>query len=125
MIDEIGSEWHSGSVSPLDLDIAGSLARELAPRDFGMIVESFAQDIQRLTDEMAAGLATGDRFAVHGAAHGLAGAAASVGAVMLEKAARRGLGKEACPADLIPVVRGAGVEAIRALRLLVRSSDAA
>ena len=112
-------------MSPIDIAIAGSLARDLAPGDFGMIVESFAQDIQRLTEEIAAGLLAGDRVAVHGAAHALAGAAASVGAVLLEQAARRGLGRQACPADLVPEIRAAGVEAIRALRLLVRTSDAA
>ena len=112
-------------MSTLDIDFIGSLARHLAPGDFGIIVESFAQDIQRLTDEMAAGLDAGDRAGVHGAAPGIAGAAASVGAVMLEKAARRGLGGAACPADLVPEVRAAGIEAVRALRRLARASDAA
>ena len=112
-------------MSTLDKTVIGTLARHLAPGDFGMIVESFAQDIQRLTDEMAAGLDSGDWAGVHGAAHGIAGAAASFGAVVLEKAARRGLGKAACPADLVTEVRAAGLEAIRALRGMVRASDAA
>lgn len=90
-----------------------------------MIVESFAQDIHRLTEEMAAALAAGDRAGVHAAAHGMAGASASVGAVVLDFAVRRGLGKGPCPPDLIPQIRAAGVEAIRALRLLARASDAA
>jgi hypothetical protein len=117
--------WQAVLVDPLDLDISGPLARELSAGDFGRIVESFGQDVLRLTEEMAAGLAAGDRMAVHCAAHGLAGAAASVGAVMLEQVARLGLGKGACPPDLIPRVRVAGVEATQALRALMPRSDAA
>jgi hypothetical protein len=101
------------------------LATELAPGDFGRIIESFAADILRLADEMEAGLRAGDRFAIHCAAHGLAGAAAALGAATLERAARRGLGKGACPPDLIAAVRQASVEAMRELRALVRTDNAA
>lgn len=110
-------------MNALDPDIAGALASDLPPADFGRIVDSFAADIDRLADEMEAGTLAGDRLAVHRAAHGLAGAAASVGALALERAARRGLGKEACPPDLVATVRTAGVEAMRALRALVRPEE--
>ncbi|MBX9699369.1 MAG: Hpt domain-containing protein [Acetobacteraceae bacterium] len=119
------TDGNRGGVTALDPDIAGSLARELPPEDFGRIVESFELDIGRLADEMAAGTAAGDRMAVHRAAHGLAGAAASVGALALEHAARRGLGREPCPPDLVETVRAAGAEAMRALRALMRGSGCA
>jgi hypothetical protein len=115
----------AGGVSALDLDIAGSLATELAPRDFGRIVDSFAEDIDRLADEMEAGDRAGDRMAIHRAAHGLAGAAAAIGAITLEQAARAGLGKGGYPPDLIAVVRQAGADAMRELRALVRTDTAA
>lgn len=112
-------------MSTLDLDVAGSLASELAPSDFGRIIDSFAEDIARLADEMEAGARAGDRMAIHRAAHGLAGAAAAIGATTLEQAARRGLGREGYPPDLIAMVRQAGIDAMRELRMLVRTDTAA
>lgn len=120
MIDHSGPEWQAGAVSALDLDIAGCLASDLAPVDFVRILDSFAKDVDRLAAEMEAGTLTGNRDAVHRAAHGLAGAAAALGAVALERAARRGLGKAECPPDLIACVRREGETAMRALRGLVR-----
>lgn len=112
-------------MSALDLSIAGSLARDLAPADFGRIVESFAADIDRLADEMEAGVRAGDWLAVRRAAHGLAGAAAAVGAATLEKAARVGLGQGPYPAGFVAAVRRAGAEAMQELRALTgeRSSS--
>ena len=107
----------------LDSAITGMLMRMLEPGDFGRIVESFGQDVLRLTSQMEAGVRAGDHRAVHCAAHALAGAAASVGAVALERAARRGLGRESLPQDLVPAVRAAGIEAVRELRALLQPAD--
>lgn len=106
-------------MSALDLSIAGSLARDLAPADFGRIVESFETDIERLANEMEAGILAGDCLAVRRAAHGLAGAAAAVGAATLEKAARVGLGHGPYPAGFVTAVRRTGAEAMRELRALM------
>ncbi len=110
-------------MSALDLSIAGSLARDLAPADFRRIVESFASDIDRLADEMEAGMHVGDNLAVRRAAHGLAGAAAAVGAAALEQAARVGLGPGPYPPGFVAAVRQAGAEAMRELRALMMGRD--
>lgn len=106
-------------MTALDLSIAGSLARDLAPADFGRIVESFAADIDRLADEMEAGVRSGDDPAVRRAAHGLAGAAAAVGAATLEQAARVGLGQGPYPSGFVAAVRRTGAEAMDELRALM------
>lgn len=126
MIDCMPGEWHDWRVDLLDLAIAGSLAEDLAPSDFARIVEGFGFDVARLIAEIEVGVAARDEAAVHRAAHGLAGAAASVGAVVLERAARRGLRHAGpLPDDLVPHLRRAGDSAMRELRALIRTSNAA
>jgi HPt (histidine-containing phosphotransfer) domain-containing protein len=106
-------------VSVIDLAVAGQLASSLAPADFGRILESFAQDVCRLTDEMEAADREGDAAGLRRAAHGLAGAAAAVGAAALEALARRGMVEEAAPAGpLVTEIRQAGQQAVDALRAL-------
>jgi len=120
MIDAYDSWCQALRVSALDLNVAGSLARDLPAADFGRIVESFAADIDRLADEMEAGLRAGDSLAVRRAAHGLAGAAAAVGAATLEQAARVGLGQGPYPSGFVAAVRRTGADAMRELRALIR-----
>ncbi len=103
----------------IDLAVAGQLANSLAPADFGRILESFAQDVRRLADEMEMAGRLGDLAGLRRAAHGLAGAAAAVGATALESAARRAMAQQGpCPEALVPEIRQAGLRAVDALRAL-------
>jgi HPt (histidine-containing phosphotransfer) domain-containing protein len=106
-------------VALIDLAVAGPLASSLAPVDFARILDSFAQDVRRLADEMEIADRLGDSAGVRRAAHGLAGAAAAVGAATLESMARRGMTLQgSCPAALVPGIRQAGQQAVDALRAL-------
>lgn len=105
-------------MSALDLSVAGQLASSLSRADFSRILESFAEDVVRLADEMEAALHAAEPMGVKRAAHGLAGAAAAVGAMALEAAARRGLSLGPYPDDLIARVRAESTDAVRELQAL-------
>ncbi len=75
-------------MSALDPDIAGQLAEDLPPAVFRRIIATFETDLGRLTAELEASAAAGDRTGYLAAAHSLVGTAAAVGATRLETEAR-------------------------------------
>ena len=78
-------------VSAIDPDVAGQLAAEL-PRDvFVTIVRTFEQDLARLVRQMVDAARAGEVEEYRRAAHGLAGAAGSIGAKALEALARQAM----------------------------------
>lgn len=86
---------HSGGqfarVSAIDSETTGQLAAEL-PRDvFLSIVRTFEQDLARLVRQMVESARTGQVEEYRQAAHGLAGAAGSIGARTLESLARQAM----------------------------------
>jgi hypothetical protein len=100
----------------LDPSIAGQLAEDLPRADFLRIIHTFRDDLTRLTEELSGAARRGDSQGFQQAAHSLAGAAAAVGALRLEAAARRGMaGAEAPSAALAALI---GVEAQAALTTL-------
>lgn len=107
-------------MSAIDPSIAGQLARVLPPDDFRRIIETFRDDLGRLSGELEqAGLA-GELEAFRRAAHSLAGAAAAVGALMLERTARLAMDPRATlpPAQLAPMIRAQAGAALAELATL-------
>jgi HPt (histidine-containing phosphotransfer) domain-containing protein len=78
-------------VHVLDPSVAGQLAEDLPRDDFLRIIDTFHQDLLRLTGEIVAAAPRGDVVGFQRAAHSLAGASAAVGAARLEAAARLGM----------------------------------
>ncbi len=101
-VDRLASRWHHCHVTVLDPSIAGQLAEDLPRADFLLIINTFRDDLARLTQELTAAAATGDHHSFHRAAHSLAGAAAAVGALRLEASARLGMADEASTAPPPP-----------------------
>jgi Hpt domain len=104
------------AVDVIDANIAGSLARDLGPSRFGQVLDSFAADAARLTEQVEEAIRTGDAVTLRQAAHALAGAAAAVGAVSLERLARSGLGPGPHPPGFVAALRQAAQATLRALR---------
>jgi HPt (histidine-containing phosphotransfer) domain-containing protein len=87
------------TVSAIDPEVAGQLADEL-PRDvFVTIVRAFEQDLAGLVRQMVDAARISDSEEYRRAAHGLAGAAGSIGARSLERLARQAME----PGDRTPV----------------------
>lgn len=108
------------SMSALDPTVAGQLAEDLPPDVFRTIIATFEEDMTRLVQELQAAHEAGDGDGYHRAAHSLAGAAAAVGAVGLEREARIAMDhRQPEPAEtvlprLMTEARGA-LEALHAL----------
>ena len=112
-------------MTALDPSIAGQLAQDLPPEDFRRIVETFEDDLGRLAGELEqAGLA-GNLDGYRRAAHSLAGAAAAVGAVMLERTARVAMDPRSSltPAQLVPMIRAQATAALQELAALAARID--
>ena len=111
-------------VSALDPNIAEQLAQDLPPADFRRIIETFEDDLGRLARQLEAAAMAGDRDGYQRAAHSLAGAAAAVGAVPLEQAARAAMDPRSPhpPAVVVPVIRDRAIAAVRALAALAERS---
>lgn len=75
-------------MSALDPEVANQLAEDLPPDVFRTIISTFEEDLTRLAQDLAAAAQAGDQKGYERAAHSLAGAAAAVGAVGLEREAR-------------------------------------
>lgn len=75
-------------MSDFDMTILDQLAEDLPAGDLRTILGVFETDLARLSAALSASASAGDEVAVRRSAHALAGAAGSVGAVELEKAAR-------------------------------------
>lgn len=107
-------------MSALDPSVAGQLAEDLPPDVFRTIIATFEEDMTRLVKELQAAHEAGDQNGYERAAHSLAGAAAAVGAVGLEREARIAMDhKQPEPAEavlprLTTEARGA-LEALHAL----------
>ncbi|MFH5926005.1 Hpt domain-containing protein [Roseomonas xinghualingensis] len=85
-------------MNAIDLETTGQLAAEL-PRDvFVGIVRTFEQDLARLVRQMVEAAREGQVEEYRQAAHGLAGAAGSIGAKSLEALARQAMR----PDDRVP-----------------------
>ena len=94
-------------MSALDPSIAGQLAQDLQPADFRRIIETFKEDLGRLAGELESLGLAGDTEGYRRAAHSLAGAAAAIGATMLERTARIAMDPRATlgPAQLVPMIK--------------------
>lgn len=101
-------------MSAIDPEVASQLAAEL-PRDvFVVIVRTFEQDLARLVRQMVDAARVGDVPEYRRAAHGLAGAAGSIGAKALETLARQAMrSDDRTPAQ--QMILGIGQEAKEAL----------
>jgi len=75
-------------MSALDPLVTRQLAEDLAPDVFRMIIETFEADLSRLAAEITAAGQAGNRKGYESAAHSLAGTAAGIGAMGLEREAR-------------------------------------
>ena len=107
-------------MTAFDPSIAEQLAQDLPPEDFRRIVETFEDDLGRLAGELErAGLA-GNLDAYRRAAHSLAGAAAAVGAIVLERTARVAMDPRSgmMPAQLVPIIRAQAAVALQELAVL-------
>ena len=107
-------------VSALDPSIAEQLAQDLPPEDFRRIVETFEDDLGRLAGELDRHGLAGNLDGYRRAAHSLAGAAAAVGATMLERTARIAMDPRAnlTPAQLVPMIRAQARAALEELAAL-------
>ncbi|TDH63244.1 hypothetical protein E2C06_07685 [Dankookia rubra] len=125
-IDHRCGKCDAWGVSALDPSIAEQLAQDLPPEDFRRIVETFEDDLGRLAAELErAGLA-GSLDAYRRVAHSLAGAAAAVGAVMLERTARVAMDPRSGmpPAQMVPIIRAQAAAALQELAVLAaRAGD--
>lgn len=108
-------------MSALDPSIAGQLAQDLPPDDFRLIIETFRDDLRRLSGELERYGEAGNLEGYRRAAHSLAGAAAAVGAVMLERTARIAMDPRAAmpPAQLVPMIRAQAEAALAELAALL------
>lgn len=107
-------------MSAIDPEVLGSLAALMPRAELLAIIATFEADLRRLGAEAQAGVAQGDVGAYRRAAHGLAGAAAGVGAKRLETVARWAMdpqGAEA-PSTIATLIRVEVEEACRELSRL-------
>jgi chemotaxis protein histidine kinase CheA len=102
------------------LIIAEQLAHDLPPENFRRIVETFEDDLGCLAAELERAGLTGNLDAIRRAAHSLAGAAAAVGAIMLERTARVAMDPRSgmMPAEMVPIIRSQAAVALRELAVL-------
>ncbi|WP_376095272.1 Hpt domain-containing protein [Roseomonas sp. CCTCC AB2023176] len=108
-------------MSALDPEVARSLAADLPHDVFVSIVRTFEQDLARLVREMVEAAKVSNEDGYRRAAHGLAGAAGSIGAKRLEALAREAMRYD----DVMPPaqrLRDIGAEARAALTELAALS---
>lgn len=75
-------------MTAIDQDVLRQLAADLPAEDLLLILRTFEGDMERLRAALAAAGQVGDAAAWRRAAHGMAGAAAAVGATPVEHLAR-------------------------------------
>ena len=107
----------------LDPSIAGQLAEDLPRADFLRILNTFREDLVRLTGALQAAAQAGDQAGFHRAAHSLAGAAGAVGALALEASARQGMAQGPIPPDLPARVKADAAAALAALAALMGNAE--
>ncbi len=108
-------------MSALDPEVASQLAEDLPPDVFRNIISTFEEDLARLTQELAAAARAGDQEGYERAAHSLAGAAAAVGAIGLEREARIAMDhrQPEPPATVLPRLLNEAEAALQALHALI------
>lgn len=108
-------------MSSLDPEVANQLAEDLPPDVFRMIISTFEEDLARLAQELAAAAQAGDQQAYERAAHSMAGAAAAVGAVGLEREARIAMDhRQPVPSrEVVPRLLDEAKAALQALHALI------
>ena len=108
-------------MSALDPQVAHQLAEDLPPDVFRTIISTFEEDLGRLAQELAAAAQAGDQDGYERAAHSLAGAAAAVGAVGLEREARIAMDhrQPEAPASVLPRLMTEAKAALEALHDLI------
>ncbi len=107
-------------MSALDPEVANQLAEDLPPDVFRTIISTFEQDLTRLAQDLARAAQAGDQDGYERAAHSLAGAAAAVGAVGLEREARIAMDhrQPESAATVLPRLLTEAKAALQALRAL-------
>lgn len=107
-------------MSALNPQTIQELAAELSPEIFTEILRTFRTDLGRLCAEMSAAAAAGQLEEYRRAAHGLAGAAGSVGARTVEALARRSMNRSGGDAvlELLPDVEAAVRAALDELAMI-------
>ncbi len=111
----------------LDPGMTAQLAEILPPADFRRLIETFREDLGRLMAELEQSGQAGNTDGYRRAAHALAGAAAAVGAVLLERTARIAMDPRCGlpPTQMVPMIRAQAGLAIEELaRLAGRAVDA-
>jgi hypothetical protein len=78
-------------MSAIDTDVLRQLAVDLPAADVRLVLVTFEADMQRLGTALAAAGQAGDAEGWRRAAHSIAGAAAVVGAVVVEQHAREAM----------------------------------
>lgn len=108
-------------MSALNLEVANQLAEDLPPDVFRTIISTFEADLTRLAQDLARAAQAGDQDGYERAAHSLAGAAAAVGAIGLEREARIAMDhRQSEPAaTVLPRLLAEAKAALQALRALV------
>lgn len=113
-------------MSALDPQTIQELAAELPPDVFTEILRTFRADLGRLCGEMRVAAAARQPEEYRRAAHGLAGAAGSVGARTLEALARRAMSRAGGEAvlDLLPAIEAAVASVLSELETSEQRRDA-
>jgi HPt (histidine-containing phosphotransfer) domain-containing protein len=81
---------------------AADLAEDLSPEDFIHVLTLLKEDVVRLLDDMDTATARADVKAFRAAAHGMAGAAGTVGADALEQSSRLAMTRPDLGSQLAP-----------------------
>lgn len=113
-------------MSAVDMDVLNQLAADLAPEDLHSVLRSFDVDMQRAAAALAAAAGAGDANGFRRAAHVIAGAAGSVGAVVLERAARNAMARtelSAAAAEEAAHIAALAEAAVAELRSFVISAE--
>jgi HPt (histidine-containing phosphotransfer) domain-containing protein len=82
-------------MTSIDIDILTQLAADLPMADLRLVLRTFETDMQRLGAALAATGQAADIAGWHRVAHSIAGAAASVGAPVVERLAREAMARTA------------------------------
>lgn len=108
----------------IDRDVVRQLAVDLSAADLRLVLRTFEGDMERLRAALAAAGEAGDAAAWRRAAHGMAGAAAAVGAVTVERHAREAMAQAAIDqATAAPAMTAIGNAIEASLRALQELTD--
>lgn len=119
-IDHGIAKCDPSGVAALDPGIVSQLSQDLPPADFRRILATFEADLTRLAVQIEQAAMAADWETYHRASHSLAGAAAAVGALPLEQAARVAMDRRFPhpPATVVPVIREWAIATVHELATL-------